>query len=106
MADVDGKTIKVKAGGITVEVDPRRFADVRVQLDMGKLARFDGKKDKGGDASMEAMRTYAHMLEVMFGGSAEDVMERLAEKHDGILTDGVWGDFFKELLESASAKNS
>lgn len=106
MADVDGKTIKVKAGGITAEVDPRKFADVRVQLDMGKLALFDERKNKDNDASMEAMRTYAHMLEVMFGGDAEDVMERLAEKHDGILTNDVWGDFFKELLESPALKNS
>lgn len=97
------ESIKCKAGGITVEINPERLADVRVQVCMGRIKRLSDQGEEENAA--EIMGLYAHMLDVMLD-DADGIMDKLAAKHSGVLTNDVWGAFFQKMMESATVKNS
>jgi len=96
--------MKVEAGGITVEIDPRRLADVRVQVDMGRIVSAQ-KGEMSVEDEIDVLGVYAHMLDVMFD-DADGIMDALANKNDGVLTESVWTEFFNGVMASQQAKNS
>ena len=96
--------MKVEAGGITVEIDPRRLADVRVQVDMGRIVSAQ-KGEMSVEDEIDVLGVYAHMLDVMFD-DADEIMDALADKNDGVLTESVWTEFFNGVMASQQAKNS
>ena len=100
------KKIKVETSALVVEIDPARFVDSRVQIDMGRIERLDAKRDKTDADTMKMLSVYSHMVDVMFGDDADHIMDELADANGGVLDSQTWADFFAEVMAGAAVKNS
>ena len=90
--------VKVKAGGVNVEVDKGAFEDVRFMTAMARLSDETVPEN-------EKMVWYARALEVIFGGNTYAIQCDLAKAHNGRLTQEYFSEFFSELMEQVASKN-
>ena len=90
--------VKVKAGGVNVEVDKGAFEDVRFMTAMARLSDETVPEN-------EKMVWYARALEVIFGGNTYAIQCNLANAHGGRLTQEDFSEFFSELMEQVASKN-
>ena len=90
--------VKVKAGGVNVEVDKGAFEDVRFMTAMARLSDETVPEN-------EKMVWYARALEVIFGGNTYAIQCNLANAHSGRLTQEDFSEFFSELMEQVASKN-
>ena len=90
--------VKVKAGGVSVEVDKGAFEDVRFMTAMARLSDETVPEN-------EKMVWYARALEVIFGGNTYAIQCDLAKAHNGRLTQEDFSEFFSELMEQVASKN-
>lgn len=89
---------KVTVGGIEVDFDKAKLADMRFTVMLGDLS--DETLDEGAKLTL-----VAQMLRFMFGGERYKIMDALAEKNGGALTGDEFVEWWTEFLGEVGAKN-
>ena len=89
-------TQKLKVMGVDVRFDPDLTNDARFVYLLGEVM--------GGEDVTTATK-YAKLCDLVFGDPL-DVMDKLAAKNGGRVTNEMFGQFFRELLEKSALKNS
>jgi hypothetical protein len=99
MAEEKDSIRRVEVDGIELLVDLERFEDPRFTYALGKLT----------DDTVNAfnrLKWADKMLDTLFGDDTYRIMCELAEKNGGSLTLERWKEFYGDVMEAVSAKNS
>lgn len=93
MAEKNPEIKTIEACGVKVDIDLSNFADVRVAVAMAHVS--DDTLAQG-----EKLIWYSRALDVIFGGDTYRIQTDLANANGGKLTEDVFSEFFKAVMES------